>query len=195
MDNSSWVHKGMEYIEENSSVCPFCQHNTIDEIFRNKLNDFFNNEYIEKLDYMKLKKKELFNEVYSILDGLRNNLEMQESCNIAELNISTYNALIGKIEAQLESVNNKIEKKIKAQKIKFFELVESFNEINDLLFSYNDKIKKNNNLVNEYNNEYKKLVDDVWCYCIYDSANLIKLYEKNMNSINKALKGMKKTSE
>lgn len=120
MDNSSWVHKGMEYIEENSSVCPFCQHNTIDEIFRNKLNDFFNNEYIEKLDYMKLKKKELFNEVYSILDGLRNNLEMQESCNIAELNISTYNALIGKIEAQLESVNNKIEKKIKAQKIKFF---------------------------------------------------------------------------
>lgn len=120
MDNSSWVHKGMEYIEENSSVCPFCQHNTIDEIFRNKLNDFFNNEYIEKLDYMKLKKKELFNEVYSILDGLRNNLEMQESCNIVELNISTYNALIGKIEAQLESVNNKIEKKIKAPENKIF---------------------------------------------------------------------------
>lgn len=194
MDNSSWVHKGMEYIEENSSVCPFCQHNTIDEIFRNKLNDFFNNEYIEKLDYMRLKKKELFNEVDSILGGLRNNLEMQESCNIAELNISTYNALMGKIEAQLESVNNKIEKKIKApeNKISFSELVESFNDINNLLFCFNAKIEKNNNLVNEYNKEYIKLVDDVWYYCIHDSGNLIKSYEKNMNSINKALIGMKK---
>lgn len=193
-DNSSWVHKGMEYIEENSSVCPFCQQNTIDEIFRNKLNNFFNNEYIEKLDYMKLKKKELFNKVDSILNGLRNNLEMTASCNIAELNMSTYNALMGKIEAQLEGVNNKIEKKIKApeNKISFSELVESFNEINNLLFSFNAKIETNNNLVNEYNKEYGKLVDDVWCYCIYDSENLIKLYEKNMNSINKALIGMKK---
>lgn len=61
-----------------------------------------------------------------------------------------------------------------------------------MLFSFNAKIEKNNNLVNEYNKEYIKLVDDVWCYCIYDSENLIKLYEKNMNSINKALIGMKK---
>src|SRR5699024_9246394 len=143
---------------------------------------------------MKLKKKELFNEVDSILDGLRNNLEMQESCNIAELNISTYNALMGKIEAQLESVNNKIEKKIKApeNKISFSELVESFNDINNLLFCFNAKIEKNNNLVNEYNKEYIKLVDDVWYYCIHDSENLIESYEKNMNSINKALIGMKK---
>ena len=194
LDNSSWVHKGMEYIEENSSVCPFCQHNTIDDAFKNKLNNFFNNEYIEKIDYMKLKKKELFNEVDSILNGLRNNLEMTESCNIAGLKMNTYSALIGKIEAQLESVNNKIEKKIKApeNKISFFELVESFNEINNLLFSFNAKIKKNNKLVNEYNKEYGKLVDDVWCYCIYDSENLINLYENSMNSINKALVGMKK---
>lgn len=194
LDNSSWVHKGMEYIEENSSVCPFCQQNTIDEIFRNELNNFFNNEYVEKLDYIKLKKEELFNKVDSILNGLRNNSEMTASCNIAELNMNTYNALIGKIEAQLESVNNKIEKKIKApeNKISFSELVESFYEINNLLFSFNAKIEKNNNLVNEYNKEYVKLVDDVWCYCIYDSENLIKLYEKNINSINKALIGMKK---
>lgn len=194
LDNSSWVHKGMEYIEKNSYVCPFCQQNTIDENFRNELNNFFNNEYVEKLDYMKLKKEELFNKIDSILNGLRNNSEMTASCNIAELNMNIYNTLIGKIEAQVESVNNKIEKKIKApeNKISFSELVESFNDINNLLFSYNAKIEKNNNLVNEYNKEYKKLVNDVWCYCIYDSENLIKSYEKNMNSINKALIGMEK---
>ncbi len=194
LDNSSWVHKGMEYIEEDSSVCPFCQQNTIDEIFINEIYNFFNNEYIEKLDYMKLKKKELFNIVDSILKGLRNNLEMTASCNIAELNMNTYNALIGKIEAQLESIKNKIEKKIKAPetKISFSELLESFNEISNLLFSLNAKIEKNNNLVKEYNKEYGKLVDDVWCYCIYDSENLINRYVESMNSINKALIGMKK---
>lgn len=194
MDNSSWVHKGMEYIEENSSVCPFCQQNTIDENFRNELNNFFNNEYVEKLNYMKLKKEELFNKVDSILNGLRNNSEMMASCNIVELNMNIYNTLIGKIEAQVESVNNKIEKKIKApeNKISFSELVESFNDINNLLFSYNAKIEKNNNLVIEYKKEYEKLVNDVWCYCIYDSENLINLYKKNMNSINKALIGMEK---
>lgn len=78
----------MEYIEENSYVCPFCQQNTIDENFRNELNNFFNNEYVEKLDYMKLKKEELFNKIDSILNGLRNNSEMTASCNIAELNMN-----------------------------------------------------------------------------------------------------------
>ena len=47
LDNSSWVHKGMEYLEEDSSVCPFCQKKTIDQLFRDELNKFFNQEYVE----------------------------------------------------------------------------------------------------------------------------------------------------
>lgn len=192
LDNSSWVHKGIQYIEENSSVCPFCQKNTIDEVFRKELSIFFDNEYINKLEYMKRKKVELSEILNSILTELRNNLKMTESCDIAELNVDTYNAITGKIEAQLESATNKIENKIRTPEIKISipELVESLNEISNLILGYNVKINNNNKLVKEVKKEYAKLVDDVWCYCINDSVSLIREYEKEMSSIKKALKGM-----
>lgn len=196
LDNSSWVHKGMEYLEEDSSVCPFCQKETIDQLFRDELNNFFNQEYVEKLDYMKSKKEELANLVDRIINKLCINLEKTDACDIVELNKETYNALIGKIEAQFESINNKIEEKIKApeNKISFSELLETFNEINELIFTFNIRIEQNNNLVKEFKKEYSKLVDDVWYYCLEESERLIKKYEKDIDSTNKALDGMEKSN-
>ncbi|MGI6077905.1 MAG: AAA family ATPase [Fastidiosipilaceae bacterium] len=197
LDNSSWVHKGMEYLEEDSSVCPFCQKKTIDQLFRDELNKFFNQEYVEKLDYMKSKKAELVNLVDIIINKLRTNLEKTDACDIAELNKETYNALIGKIEAQFESINNKIKDKIMVpeNKISFPELLETLNEINELTSTFNVRIEQNNNLVKEFNKEYTKLVDDVWCYCIKETESLIKEYEKAIDSTNKALDGMEKSKK
>lgn len=197
LDNSSWVHKGLEYVKEDSLLCPFCQKETIDDIFREELNSFFNQEYVEKLDYMKSRKMSLYNFMDPIINGLRTNLEKTEACNISELKIETYNALIGHIETQFESINNKIDDKIKEpeNKIYFPELVETLSEINKLILFSNAKIKQNNDLVKEFDKEYIKLVDDVWSYCIKESEHLIKSYEEKINSVNKAIEGMEKKQE
>ena len=59
-------------------------------------------------------------------------------------------------------------------KISFPELLETLNEINELTSTFNVRIEQNNNLVKEFNKEYTKLVDDVWCYCIKETESLIK---------------------
>jgi wobble nucleotide-excising tRNase len=56
LDNSSWVYEGIQYIREGESLCPFCQKNTIDEDFKIQLSSFFDQEYTEKIEYMKRKK-------------------------------------------------------------------------------------------------------------------------------------------
>ena len=197
LDNSSWVHKGIEYLEENSNVCPFCQKKTIDDMFKKELNSFFNQEYVERLDYMRSKKKELSNFIDPIINNLRTNLEKIESYNIFELNTVTYNALISQIEAQFENASNRIDEKLKKpeSKISFPELVETLTEINKLILASNAKIKQNNTLVEEYDKEYSKLVDDVWCYCINESKQLIKKYNENLNSVNKAIEGIEKSKK
>lgn len=197
LDNSSWVHKGMEYLKEDSHVCPFCQKETIDETFREELNNFFNQEYIEKLDYMNSKKVELFNLIEPIINELRANSEKTDSYNISELNTETYNAFIGQIEAQFEGANNRINEKIKEpeNKITFPELVVTLNEINKLILTSNNKIEQNNALVAEFDKEYAKLVDDVWCYCINESIQLIENYLKNIDSVNKAIRGIEESKK
>lgn len=197
LDNSSWVHKGMEYLEEDSSVCPFCQKKTIDEIFRKELNSFFNQEYAEKLDYMRSKKLDLSNFVATIINNLRTNAEKIESYDILELNKGTYNALIGQIEVKFDIANNRIDEKIKEpeNKISFPEMVETLNEINNLIITSNAKIEQNNVLVEEFDKEYKKLVNDVWCYCINESKQLIEKYNENLNSVNKAIEGIGKSKK
>lgn len=45
LGTSDWVSQGLQFIEDGSDVCPFCQHHTINGDFRKKLNDFFDEGY------------------------------------------------------------------------------------------------------------------------------------------------------
>lgn len=53
LDSTDWVNQGVNYIEEGSDVCPFCQQHTITPEFKEKINSFFDDVYkqdIQKLD-------------------------------------------------------------------------------------------------------------------------------------------------
>lgn len=47
LDNSDWVHQGMEYInlESNDRICPFCQQKTITEKILQELKNYFDESY------------------------------------------------------------------------------------------------------------------------------------------------------
>lgn len=193
LDNSSWVHEGMKYLLEDSNVCPFCQHETIDKEFRAKLSSFFDTEYIKKIDLMKIKKIELKNLIELFISDFKENLGKNDECEIGKLNLEVYKALIAQLETQFQSVINKIDEKIKApeKRISIVELEDTLNKINNLVISSNEKIEKNNQLVLEFDAQYKKLIDDVWCYCINEEKHLISTYNRSLISIEKAITGMK----
>lgn len=41
LGNTDWVNQGVNYLEDGSDVCPFCQQHTITPEFKEKINSFF----------------------------------------------------------------------------------------------------------------------------------------------------------
>jgi wobble nucleotide-excising tRNase len=197
LDNSSWVYEGIQYIREGESLCPFCQKNTIDEDFKIQLSSFFDQEYTEKLEYMKIKKIEFQSIFTPLVTNLNYNLQQKDECEIGKLDINKYQTLITQIEGQFEITNNKIDSKIREpeKKISFSELIDTLNSINELIISSNANISQHNKLVNKFEVAYRQLVDDVWCYCINESEHLLISYTKKLSSNEKALSGLRENKQ
>ena len=197
LDNSSWVYEGIQYIQEGESLCPFCQKNTIDEDFKIQLSSFFDQEYTEKIEYMKRKKIEFQSIFASLVTNLNYNLQQKDECEIGKLDINKYQTLITQIEGQFEITNNKIDSKIREpeKKVLFSEIIDTLNSINELIISSNANISQHNKLVNKFEAAYTQLVDDVWCYCINESEHLLKSYTKKLSSNEKALNGLRKSEQ
>lgn len=192
LDNSSWVYEGIQYIREGELLCPFCQKNTIDEEFKSQLSSFFDQEYTEKIEYMKALKIELQSIFSPLVVNLNQNLEQKDECDIGKLDINKYQTLITQIEAQFENANNKIDSKIREpeKEVSFSELINTLKSINELIISSNTNISQHNKLVNKFEAAYRQLVDDVWCYCINESDQLLKSYSKKLSFNEKALSGL-----
>lgn len=197
LDNSSWVYEGIQYIREGELLCPFCQKNTIDEEFKSQLSSFFDQEYTEKIEHMKALKIELQSIFSPLVDNLNQNLEQKDECDIGKLDINKYQTLITQIEAQFEKANNKIDSKIREpeKKVSFSELINTLKSINELIISSNTNISQHNKLVNKFEAAYRQLVDDVWCYCINESDQLLKSYRKKLSSNEKSLSGLKSSAK
>ncbi len=197
LDNSSWVHEGIRYLDPEKNICPFCQKNTIDQEFRLQLSSFFDESYTKNIELMNSKKLELENLVNSILEKLKENIRKKDDCQIGQLNLETYQALIGQFEAKYENAVNNINEKIKIpeKRIDLPELQAIINEITNLLLNANSIIEKNNQLVDKFKEESESLVDDVWTYCIEEAKTLLTIFEKKQNDIEKAIAGMKTSNK
>ncbi|MBB6698478.1 AAA family ATPase [Clostridium algidicarnis] len=192
LNNSSWLHQGIKYLNKSDNICPFCQKETINSDFKEQLELFFDTKYTQSIDNMKSKLQELNGLVGSIITRLKENIEKTDEVKIGQLNIEIYDTLLSELETRLENANNKINEKIRSPEIKISwkSLGDLVNEFKSLLLEANEKINNNNRLVLKFAEEQKQLIDDVWLYCINESDSLIESYEKSMDGINKALNSM-----
>jgi wobble nucleotide-excising tRNase len=71
---NDWVNQGRNYLQE-SDICPFCQQRTITKDFKNQLESFFDETYLNDLKLL----KELKYEYDSLLQNIINELNIIES--------------------------------------------------------------------------------------------------------------------
>ena len=91
----------------------------------------------------------------------------------------------------------KIKEKIVApeKKVSLDDVSDMINEIQKLLDDANEMIDAHNNLVAKRDTEEITLRDDIWATCIYEVDGLIKAYQRDISSIEKALKGIKENRD
>lgn len=193
LNNSSWVRQGRDYIEQTDCVCPFCQKQTIDDDFREQLELFFDDEFDQKINLLKeLNGTYIINaeQLISVLLSMANN---ENLINVGKIDIELFVARLNALKMQLDSNQKEILSKLDepAKKIVLVDLTHVIIELQNMVSDANDNIRAHNKLVEEYDEEIKKLTDDVWATCISDVDASISAYYKDVRNFDKAIDGMK----
>lgn len=190
LHNADWVKAGMKYIGDDG-VCPFCQKKTVDKIVIGQLNQFFSGEYERQNKVV----EELCNQYRTITSALLE--QISEWVNAAKAQPIEFD--LSELEAYCKTFELLMSKNIELFESKKAEPSRSIavdlssdvsKKMQDVMETYNAKIKEHNKLVNDYALQKDKLIEDIWALLIDESSLLLKTYAEANGRISKALSGM-----
>lgn len=181
---NDWVNQGRDYLQENET-CPFCQQKTITIDFRNQLESYFDETYLNDINLI----KELKQEYNFLIQNLINELNIievnQKDFKYTKLNVDKYSAylktLISQNVANIELINNKA--KEPSRSVKLVTLKEQLDLISESIINANAEIKKHNRIVDNYNYERINLINSIWKYITEEFKVDISKFNKDNNGL------------
>ena len=193
LNNGDWVNRGRQYVTEND-VCPFCQKQTIDDSFRQQLEAFFSGEYDECVLHIGKLINNYAIHAQSIIAAFGAIAEDTNKCTVGKLDKEKFSERVQLLDAIFKRNGACIaEKKGEPGKIVTMECTADFiAELTAIVTAANRTITEHNQMVANFRNEYKKLVDDVWDYFMDQQDALISGYLSDDQASAKALAGMQK---
>lgn len=193
LENGDWVNQGRKYIYSGTK-CPFCQKDTIDDDFRKQLESFFDEEFEKDVEEVKDKKEEYIREKANVLsainDLVKQDFEEDEKLLIQHL----YESLEKCIQTNESNMDDKI--KEPGKKIIINCSDKYTDEINAIIDKKNNEIIKHNNLVDNYQDEKRKLISDIWILVAKENSTLISQHNKKIGGFNRGVQSaMEKLKE
>lgn len=193
LNNGDWVNRGRQYVTEND-VCPFCQKQTIDDSFRQQLEAFFSGEYDECVRHIGQLIYNYTIHTQSLIAAFGKIAEDTNKCAIGKLDKEKFSERAQLLDAIFKrNCAGIAEKKGEPGKIITIEYTaDLIAELTAIVAAANRTINEHNQMVANFRNEYKKLVDDVWDYFMDQQDALISGYLSDDQASAKALAGMQK---
>lgn len=133
-------------------VCPFCQQKTITKDLENQLNDFFNGEYENDIEYI----NELVTEYRSISEQLQSKymaiVNDEHTTNIANIDTVKANALLDSLKSSFSTVIVEMESKTRepGSCIEISKSKQAIENILKVFNSANEVINKHNTIVDNF---------------------------------------------
>jgi wobble nucleotide-excising tRNase len=194
---NDWVIKGKGFLVDTETTCPFCQEETITVDFKKQLDEFFDENFTNNLKNIKDFNEEYLREATTIVNQL-NQIEKEEKDNKKTmLNISLFSAnlktLISEFSTNKEYLQNKIAEPSREVNLK--SIKEQLDNLNTLLTEANTSIESHNKIVLDYTNQREELVSSIWKYLIEDNKGDIDSYVKELDTLNKGIKGIQNQYE
>lgn len=161
---NDWVNVGRNYIENDT--CPFCQKETITNDFKKQLESYFDETYLQDLNFINSLKQEYF----GLIDNLLNELNLieinQKTFSKSKLNNDKFSAFLKTLASQTSTNKELISNKTKepSRIIEVVSLKEQLGLISELIIEANKLIGEHNKIVTNFAEEKKKLIDSIWRY-------------------------------
>lgn len=194
LNNADWVNKGRSYISKNG-ICPFCQQRTMTSDLEKQLSNFFSGEYERDINSV----QKLIGQYETISERLvtafRDVLDSNSVVQIGNLDVSKFEAildvLIKNFKTTLMEINTK--EKGAGEKVVISESKKMANNLLETIENANQDIINHNKMVDNYNEEKKQLIDDVWTYLMSEQNALISEYINKLSIFEKAKSGIQKS--
>lgn len=190
LDNAAWVKNGQAYLEKSGSHCPFCQQKINHAKLEGQLNEFFNDEYDTSLE-----------EIRSLVDEYVSTLEELQTALAA---ITSNDALMsaGQMDPDAFSDTRKTLTIVASNAQKVMEekrddpgrivtipsVKKDLARIAVAIDSANESIEKYNSIIQDAENERKKLYRTIWRALVAEQSPMISLYVKQRVENNKKIK-------
>lgn len=197
LNNSDWVNQGRQYLSNDEKVCPFCQQRTITDELREDLESFFSGEYELAIKSINTFSSEYKQKTDLIANMVSSAVSDETTNRIAQIDVEKINALLK--ELQVVYSENTTEMQIKSkepsQKATINQSSDNLNKICILITEANERISKHNEVVKNYKDEKKQLIDDVWTFLLDENEAVISGYFTDLKIFNKSIKGMEEGIE
>ncbi len=164
LGNSDWVNKGVEYLEEGSDICPFCQQHTITTDFRSEINEFFDEAYKQNISIVNARCEEYKNAINVLIRLLESLIEFQKAQENSLIDCSKLSSVLSALKAtfanNLELISSK--QKEPSRVITLTDTTDIIGAFNAELTKANTSIKEHNDLVDNFAREKSILVREIW---------------------------------
>jgi wobble nucleotide-excising tRNase len=173
---NDWVNQGRDYLQEDKT-CPFCQEKTITQDFKNQLENFFDETYLNDIKSIKELKQEYNSLTQNLINELNTIETYQKNFKNTKLNNDRYSAYLKTLISQNTTNNEILNNKIKepSRSIEISSLKEQLDLITELITIANAEITKHNDIVANFNTEKTKLINAIWKFIIDEyKAEIIK---------------------
>lgn len=187
LGNSDWVKEGLQYLEESSPNCPFCQQST-ESAFAESLNEYFDESYTQDLNDIEQLKTNY--DAYSTATSQRLQSIIDASPMFIDVEaLKTQKDLIEtRISANMRHIDRK--KKEPSTSIVLEPLGEGLDEIAASISDANNKISAHNNTVDNIEVERSDLRAKIWRFVVDDAKASYENFEEDRRNLETAIAGL-----
>lgn len=195
LNNSDWVNQGRDFLMQDT--CPFCQQKTISDDFRAQLNEFFDSEYESSKDKVSAYQKKYITYIKSIIDEVGKLIDTQKNQPNSKLDIREVTNVFELLKTSFREnellINNKV--KEPSHTIDINSSSTLILKLNELLLDANEKIKVNNELYENFENEKTELIRNIWQLLISENIGIIKKFLAEKSGLEQGINSIKKRKD
>jgi len=193
---NDWVNQGRQYIIEDSDICPFCQKPTIDAKFKEQIEEYFNETFVNDTNLVRELSDTYISELQTILNGLFSIIENEKLNKNTKLKTQAIEDLCKSLNLTFTTNKEILIAKLKepSRSFKLESIKDLVESIVKLLKQANDEIEKYNELIAAQTAKIS-LIADIWKFIINENTDYIDAFVKKEKGLIKGIEKLQKECE
>lgn len=185
---NDWVNEGRQFLQDDM-ICPFCQQETITADFKQKLEQYFDQTFINDINLIKDNSDEYIRTADSLLGALSEIEKSEQAKDKTKLLIQTFSEYLKTFSEQLTSNREFLHSKLKepSRSISLISIKDQLEYIEQLILAANEEIRNHNKIVQNYAEEKNNLISSIWKFLIDENKVMIQSFITKKTGLQKGV--------